>query len=139
MPFPHTTPAGDYRSDFGGTSCSTPLAAALAALLLSIDPDLTAVQVKQIMQETADKIGQADGQYVAGHSLLYGYGRINAHRAAKRAAGVVENYQRTPAARRALEIMVEAYRKLDLPELAADAAPRRSAQRVESACPDDRE
>ena len=41
--------------------------------------------------------------------------------AAKRAAGVIENYQRTPAAKRALEIMVEAYRKLDLPELAADA------------------
>ena len=32
--------------------------------------------------------------------------------AAKRAAGVIENYQRTPAARRALEIMIEAYKKL---------------------------
>lgn len=41
--------------------------------------------------------------------------------AAKRASGVVENYQRTPAVKRALEIMVEAYRKLDLPELADDA------------------
>jgi len=41
--------------------------------------------------------------------------------AAKRAAGVIENYQRTPAAKRALEIMVDAYTKLDLPDLAADA------------------
>lgn len=41
--------------------------------------------------------------------------------AAKRASGVIENYQRTPAARQALEIMVDAYTKLDMPELAADA------------------
>jgi len=41
--------------------------------------------------------------------------------AAKRAVGVVENYQRTPAARRALLIMIDAYNKLDMPGLAADA------------------
>lgn len=41
--------------------------------------------------------------------------------AARRAAGVIENYQRTPAARKALLIMAEAYKKLDMPELAEDA------------------
>ena len=41
--------------------------------------------------------------------------------AAKRAAGVIENYQRTPAARRALEIMIEAYTKLGMDDLAEDA------------------
>ncbi|HBH35373.1 MAG TPA: outer membrane protein assembly factor BamD [Gammaproteobacteria bacterium] len=41
--------------------------------------------------------------------------------AVKRAVGVVENYQRTPAAEKALLIMVDAYTKLDLPEFAADA------------------
>jgi outer membrane protein assembly factor BamD len=41
--------------------------------------------------------------------------------AANRAKYVVENYQRTPAVKPALEIMIEAYRRLELPELAADA------------------
>jgi outer membrane protein assembly factor BamD len=41
--------------------------------------------------------------------------------AAKRANRVVENFQRTPAAERALIIMVDAYTRLNMPELAADA------------------
>jgi len=41
--------------------------------------------------------------------------------AANRANYVVENYQRTPAVRDALEIMIDAYTRLELPELAADA------------------
>jgi outer membrane protein assembly factor BamD len=43
--------------------------------------------------------------------------------AVKRAVGVVENYQRTPAAEDALVIMVDGYTKLGLPEF-ADAANR---------------
>jgi outer membrane protein assembly factor BamD len=42
--------------------------------------------------------------------------------AAQRAAGVVQKYQRTPAVPSALQIMEQAYRKLDLKELADDAA-----------------
>lgn len=41
--------------------------------------------------------------------------------AVKRAVGVVENYQRTPAAEKALEIMVEGYTQLGLTEFATDA------------------
>lgn len=41
--------------------------------------------------------------------------------AAKRAQYTLENYQQTPAARRALEIMITAYSELDLPQLVADA------------------
>ncbi len=71
----------DYTYSFGGTSASTPIAAGLAALILSVDPDLTAAQAKQIIIETADKIDEENGEYVDGHSSLYGYGRINAHEA----------------------------------------------------------
>ena len=71
----------DYTYSFGGTSASTPIAAGLAALILSVDPDLTAAQAKQIIIETADKIDEENGEYVDGHSPLYGYGRINAHEA----------------------------------------------------------
>ncbi len=77
--------ADDYSNDFGGTSSATPLAAGLAALMLSVYDALTASEVKQIIMETADKIDQAGGNYVDGHSKLYGHGRINAYESVKRA------------------------------------------------------
>ncbi len=73
--------AGDYTFTFGGTSSATPLAAGLAALILSVNEELISAEVKQIMMETADKIDQEHGEYVDGHSPWYGHGRINAHRA----------------------------------------------------------
>ncbi|MCH8990488.1 MAG: S8 family serine peptidase [Acidobacteria bacterium] len=79
--------AGDYTPDFGGTSSSTPLAAGLGALILSIDPSLTSAEVKRIMMDTADKIDVENGQYADGHSPLYGHGRTNAHKAVEYAAG----------------------------------------------------
>jgi subtilisin family serine protease len=86
----------DYTSTFGGTSSATPLAAGLAALMLSVNPELTAAQVKQIMMETADKIDSAGGQYDAnGHSTLYGHGRINAYRAVQRARQMLSDVDRT--------------------------------------------
>jgi subtilisin family serine protease len=80
--------AGDYTTDFGGTSSATPLAAGLAALILSANPDLTAAEVRQIMMETADKIDPGSGAYVNGHSPWFGAGRIHAERAVRRAAGL---------------------------------------------------
>jgi subtilisin-like proprotein convertase family protein len=41
------------------------------------------------MRETADKIDQAQGQYVNGHSPKYGHGRINALKALGAAAGPI--------------------------------------------------
>ena len=41
--------------------------------------------------------------------------------AANRCVKVVENYQRTPAIKEALEIMIEAYNKLGLNKLSQDA------------------
>lgn len=77
----------DYTYDFGGTSSATPLAAGLAALILSVNPDLTSAEVRNIMKETADKIDLETGRYEQGHSIFYGYGRINAHRAVAMVAG----------------------------------------------------
>lgn len=73
--------SGDYTFDFGGTSSATPLAAGLAALILSVNPELTSKDVKDIMMDTADKIDAENGQYVDDHSVWYGHGRINAHEA----------------------------------------------------------
>jgi len=71
---------GNGYKHFGGTSSSTPLVAGICALMLSVNPDLTAKQVKDILQKTADKIG-SPSEYVNGHSVKYGYGRVNADKA----------------------------------------------------------
>lgn len=71
---------GSQYKHFGGTSSSTPLVAGICALILSANPDLTAKEVKEILQKTADKIG-SPSEYVNGHSVKYGYGRVNADKA----------------------------------------------------------
>jgi subtilisin-like proprotein convertase family protein len=78
----------DYTFSFGGTSSSTPLTAGLAALILSVNPELTSAEVKHIIMETTDKIDATNGQYVNGHSSIYGHGRINAHKAVELASGI---------------------------------------------------
>lgn len=75
-----------YASDssgFHGTSASTPMAAATAALMLSINPDLTKTQIETILRDTADKIGHTS--YANGRNDYYGYGKINAGRAVSKA------------------------------------------------------
>lgn len=80
--------SGDYTYSFGGTSSSTPLCAGLAGLILSLDPNLTSAEVRNIIMNTADKIDPAGGQYDAnGHSPKYGHGRINAEAALALAGG----------------------------------------------------
>lgn len=78
-----------------GTSGACAIVAGVAALMLSVNPMLTAQQVKQLLQATADKVvdDQADAQLglqfgtydAKGYSLWFGYGRVNAS-AAVRAA-----------------------------------------------------
>ncbi len=71
---------GRNYKHFGGTSSSTPLVAGICALMLSANPNLTGAEIKQILINTADKIGHSS-EYTRGHSLKYGYGRVNAERA----------------------------------------------------------
>jgi len=60
---------GLYTNAFGGTSAAAPIAAAAAAVLLSQNPGLTAAEVKERLQQTADKLGS--------NASLFGSGRIN--------------------------------------------------------------
>lgn len=73
---------------FEGTSAATPIAAGVCALILSANPNLTAAQVKEILQKSADKVGYPS-EYTSGHSVRYGYGRVNALRAVKLAKSTV--------------------------------------------------
>jgi subtilisin family serine protease len=77
---------GDYTNNFGGTSSATPLVAGVAALMLSVNPDLTVWQVREILKRTADKIGDKNSYNSAGFSHIFGYGRVNALKAVKAAA-----------------------------------------------------
>ena len=93
-----TGPDGYTPSDytgFGGTSSACPLVAGIVGLMLSANPDLTAREVKQLLQGTTDKIidknpdpqlGQSYGSYDRnGHSFWFGYGKVNAYEAVKAA------------------------------------------------------
>lgn len=77
-----------YTSGFGGTSSAAPLAAGICALMLTANPDLTVPQIKDILRRSADKIGPANAYDANGHSIYYGFGRINALRAVQMAAAM---------------------------------------------------
>jgi len=86
---------GDFVRSFGGTSSACPVVAGVAALVLSANPDLTATEVKRLLQETADKIVDRDadpqlgmrlGTYdTNGFSQWFGYGKVNAFKAVQAA------------------------------------------------------
>jgi subtilisin family serine protease len=71
-------PGSAYCDDFGGTSSATPLAAGIAALMLSVNPSLRWNEVGDLMKSTADRIDAAKGNYRKNYSIRYGYGRVNA-------------------------------------------------------------
>ena len=80
--------ASNYTSSFGGTSSASPLAAGVAGLVVSWNPSLTWIQVRDILRNTADQINPSAspgaGNYynpTTGHSPWYGHGRINAYQA----------------------------------------------------------
>lgn len=83
--------SGKYVSEFGGTSSACPLAAGITGLVLSANPELTKDEVYEIYKTTSDKVSMGfvnpgEGDYDGnGFSTHYGYGRINACEAVKKA------------------------------------------------------
>ena len=73
--------SGNYSDGFGGTSGATPIAAGVAALVLSVNPALTKAEVENILYTTTDDAGPA------GFDNEYGHGRVNAYQAVLAAGG----------------------------------------------------
>lgn len=57
-----------------GTSFSTPIVAGIVADMLSVNPDLTPAQIRDILKETATPKGNAEGE---DRNDYYGYGIVN--------------------------------------------------------------
>ncbi len=66
---------------FGGTSAAAPTVAAAAALMLSAEPQLTWINLRDILRNTAVVIDGANvnpvGQWIGGFSQWYGFGRLD--------------------------------------------------------------
>ncbi len=75
---------GDFKMNFGGTSAATPLAAGIAALVLSVNPSLTATEIRDLLRRSTDQIGGVI-YGVNGTHPEYGFGRLNARKAVENA------------------------------------------------------
>ena len=67
-----------------GTSFAAPITTGVAALMLSVNPSLTPDQVRDIMIQSADKVGD-NANYINGFDSKRAYGKLNATRAVKMA------------------------------------------------------
>ena len=85
----YSTQSGDGYGTSTGTSFAAPCAAGCAALALSVNTDLTRDELRQVMRDTADKVGGVVYD-LAGHNDDYGFGRVNAEEAVLAAALRVE-------------------------------------------------
>ena len=113
--------AGNYTNSFGGTSSSAPGAAGVAALVLARNPGLRWDEVKDIFKRSSDRIDPAGGRYGAdGHSVVYGYGRVNAKRAVELAAPPQPNLIAVRSAVK--DVPIQDLRKSQLAIEVADAA-----------------
>ncbi|MCL2013243.1 MAG: S8 family serine peptidase [Cystobacterineae bacterium] len=70
-----TNNGGDYLTSFNGTSASAPHVAGVAALVLSINPHLSAAEVEEILRHSAEDIAPP------GRDDFTGYGMLNALKA----------------------------------------------------------
>ncbi len=77
--------AGDYESDFGGTSSATPTAAGVVALMLEANPNLGWRDVQEILMRSAKKVNPGDADWKTpvapaniNHNHKFGAGLVDA-------------------------------------------------------------
>ena len=86
--------AGNYYSGFDGTSAACPYAAGVAALVLSVRPDFTQMQVRQAIESTCTKLSGYSFSNNSGHpngtwNNQVGHGLVNAYAAVNKVAPAI--------------------------------------------------
>ena len=76
---------GGYHTTTG-TSFACPCAAGVSALVLSANSNLDAQQVRQVIRDSCDKIGNMP--YTNGRNDRFGHGRVNADTAVSQARAI---------------------------------------------------
>jgi subtilisin family serine protease len=88
------TSGSRFTSAFGGTSSATPTVAGVCGLVLSLNNALTARELRDLIERTADKdlslvthtpVNEPGDFDASGFSLWFGHGKVNAFRAAQAA------------------------------------------------------
>lgn len=97
---PGFKPGSQFTDNFGGTSSAAPVVAGVAGLVRSANHHLRASEVRDIIQDTADKITDLAPDLVLGfrmgtyddngHSDWFGYGKVNAKRAIQKAFSLLD-------------------------------------------------
>ncbi len=75
-----------------GTSMSCGMVTGLASLLLSIEPNFTAHELRDIIEQSADQVGEYTYYIETGKSYELGHGRINCYKALIYASGYTYIY-----------------------------------------------
>ncbi len=86
----YTTAMGSSYATVDGTSFASPVAAGVAALILSANSSLSASTVLTILEQNADDLG------TPGWDQYFGWGRVNASRAVAAAKSTVNSADTTP-------------------------------------------
>jgi subtilisin-like proprotein convertase family protein len=88
------TSGSRFTDRFGGTSSATPTVAGVCALVVSANPSLSGLDVRQLLQQTADKdlqivtdtpVNEPGAFDNTGFSLWFGHGKVNAFHAVQAA------------------------------------------------------
>ncbi len=70
-----------------GTSFSAPITSGVVALMLSVNPNLSPDEIRNILIKTTDKVGLENGaNYIIGFDTYRAYGKINPYKAVKQAS-----------------------------------------------------
>ncbi len=80
----YTTLRGGGYGNVSGTSLSSPIVAATAALMISANNNLSPVDIDQILKSTALDLGDA------GYDIYYGAGRVDAAKAVAAARSIIK-------------------------------------------------
>ena len=79
----------DYTNQFSGTSSATPVITGAFGVIFSVNPELTLEEAIDILHKSADKVNPETGFYDEnGHSIKYGFGRLNLLKAVRLAMGL---------------------------------------------------